>query len=127
VVDDVIATTLGKIKEPGFEKWCNGLIDKNVSAVKEPDWDSKEVKAYGKEYFESTWQKQLSFAKKSAVTACINKAFGDVIGGGCTNNPHAPESVDKIDREVIEKTLDRIRYVIRKGTVQRAYSRGRRS
>lgn len=121
-VDEVVDTVLDKVSDPGFEAWCNGKIDAAVSKVQEPDWESNAVRAYGRDYFEELWEKQLSSAKKGAVTGCINKAFGEVIGGGCTNNPFAPESVDGIDREVIENTLTRIRG-IRKRSVQRAWSK----
>jgi len=119
-VEDVITNVLDKITSEPLNSWCKELVIKNAATVKKPDWDDKTAKLYDRDFLTQQWNDQLSRAKRFAVTTCLNKAFGEVIGGGCTNNLHAPESVDEIDATVIGKTLARIRS-IRQGTVHRNY------
>ncbi len=71
------------------------------------------------------YKRNVAMAGHYATTGVLNKAFGTVMGGGCTNNPHAPEKLEEVDEAVLLATLNRIRK-IRMGTVHRNYSsRGR--
>ena len=116
---------LGIINDPANANQFSQELAKSTAKHPAPAWNEAQIKVCGQDEYDqmlATWNINVA---KEAVSACINKAFGIVMGAGVTTNPHAPATIDAVDTTVIEQTLGKIR-AVRKGSVQRAYSNRRK-
>jgi len=121
-VEDVVEAVMNILSAPSARKSWENELDKEKARTPMPVFPPEVLKFYGEGFLEKDIKRWKIFVGERASTIIINKAFGNVMSAGVSNNPYAPETFDGINIDVVSKTLGKIRSV-RSGTVHRAYSR----
>lgn len=114
----VINNVYKQLQKKEAKKKFKEEVEKGKKRI--PPYDKKKAEMYGDVYTKER-KKQRQQVRKDASTKVINDAFSKEIQGGTSNNPYAPTTMSKVNKQVLENTLEKIQKG-RVKTVRRNYS-----